>query len=104
MIPVLNNGIESGLYKNTLADQLLSEYQLDLKIDLSYGGKVHSIPVWKFIERYLRIVIHARPPIDSPVWGWGLLAFLMLLLLLGVLLFRCVSSDNCKNSLTYSLI
>lgn len=55
MIPVLNNGIESGLFKNTLADQLLSEYQLDLKIDLSYGGKVHSIPVWKFIERYLRI-------------------------------------------------
>jgi len=55
MIPILKNGNETGEFKKTLADELLKSYQHELEIYIVYDGTSHSIPVWKFIERYLRI-------------------------------------------------
>jgi len=53
MIPILkSNGEESGLFKETLADELLKDYTEDLAICIDNN----VIPVWSFIERYHRVI------------------------------------------------
>lgn len=58
MIPVLDsrNREIPGAFKETLADRLLHEYDADLAVTvLDEGGKTLVVPVWAFIERFLRI-------------------------------------------------
>ena len=55
-IPVLDKfGAETGEIKKTLADTLLPEYDKDLAITIYNGEQGMLVPVWRFIERYLRI-------------------------------------------------
>ena len=56
MIPILNeHNRPSGRYKKTLADELLTPYDNDLAITVRADGKDLVVPVWRFIEKYLRI-------------------------------------------------
>lgn len=57
MIPILNTyNRETGKYRKTLADEMLSPYDNDLAIMVdSENGESLVIPVWRFIERFLRI-------------------------------------------------
>ena len=57
MIPVLDgSNNETGATARTLADELLPDYDEDLAIQVrDDNGDTLIIPVWRFIERYLRI-------------------------------------------------
>ena len=57
MIPVLNQiNRETGKFRETLADEMLSPYDNDLVITVTdEQSKTLIVPVWRFIERYLRI-------------------------------------------------
>lgn len=56
MIPILNQrNVETGQYKKTLADEILPAFDNVLHIDVTDNGKHMVVPVWRFIERYLRI-------------------------------------------------
>lgn len=58
MIPILDfrNRPIKGQYKETLADKMLAEYDNDLAITIvGDNGEDMIVPVWRFIEMYLRI-------------------------------------------------
>lgn len=57
MIPVLDSrNKETGRFSATLADSMLPGYDEDLAITVvSEKGEELVIPVWRFIERYLRV-------------------------------------------------
>lgn len=57
MIPVLDGrNRETGKFAHTIADDMLPDYDRDLAVTV-YGedGKRMVVPVWRFVERYLRI-------------------------------------------------
>lgn len=56
MIPILDQrNRPTGKSKPTLADEMLTPYDNDLAIIINFEGKDTVIPVWRFIEMYLRI-------------------------------------------------
>ena len=58
MIPILDsNRKETGRFKKTLADVMLPEYDKDIMISIKdpNSGEIQEVPVWRFIERYIRI-------------------------------------------------
>lgn len=57
MIPILDlRNRPTGEFKQTLADKMLAEYDNDLAIVIAgEDGKDIVVPVWRFIEMYLRI-------------------------------------------------
>lgn len=58
MIPILDSQRkETGRFYKTMADTILPEYDEDLSIDIRSpnDGEIKTIPVWRFIERYIRI-------------------------------------------------
>lgn len=56
MIPILDEYKKPmGEYKKTLADEMLSPYNNDLAIYISIDGEVKKVPVWQFIECFLRV-------------------------------------------------
>ena len=58
MIPILDsNRKETGRFKKTLADVMLPEYDKDIMISIKdpSSGEIQEVPVWRFIERYIRI-------------------------------------------------
>ena len=57
MVPILNfTNRETGEFRSTLADEMLAPYDDDLAITVvSETGELLNSPVWRFIERYLRI-------------------------------------------------
>lgn len=57
MVPILDrSNRETGKFKETIADRLLAPYDYDLSITVEdESGNEMIIPVWRFVERYLRI-------------------------------------------------
>lgn len=57
MVPVLDSrNRETGRFRKTLADSLLPKYDEDLAvIVVDEHGEEMLVPVWRFIERYLRV-------------------------------------------------
>lgn len=57
MVPILSQANKpTGKFRLTKADKILPEYDLDLAITVKdEQGKELIIPVWRFIERYIRI-------------------------------------------------
>ena len=58
MIPILDsNRKETGRFKKTLADVMLPDYDKDIMISIKdpVSKELKKVPVWRFIERYIRI-------------------------------------------------
>lgn len=57
MVPILNEANKpTGRFRLTRADEILPKYDLDLAIAVTdENGKKLTVPVWRFIELYLRL-------------------------------------------------
>lgn len=56
MIPILDGRNKpTGKFQRTLADELLPEYDEDLAVIVKDGEEEMVVPVWRFIERHLRL-------------------------------------------------